>query len=105
MKQRKKEKNSNWKGGITSLNKQIRNLPKMEDWKREVFERDNYRDWFSGCKGQLEVHHIKSFKKILNEYNIKSIEDALNCKELWDINNGITMLKSSHKFHHVCWGK
>jgi hypothetical protein len=30
---------------------------------------------------------------------------AEKCEELWDINNGVTMLKKSHKAYHNMWGK
>jgi len=104
-KNRKGNGNSNWKGGITPLFKQIRSGKKMKEWTRSVFERDNFKDWFSGCTGQIESHHIISFSKLLRKYNILSLEDAENCPFLWDINNGITLLKTSHKAYHAIWGK
>ena len=98
------ENSPQWRGGLTSLQKVIRMHSKSAEWKRKVFERDNYRDWFSGCKGDLEAHHIVPFSKLLKMHNIKSLEDALKCDALWDINNGITLLKSTHKAYHDLWG-
>ena len=65
-------------------------------------ERDDYRDCFTGIRGNgdLEVHHIVPFSKLLKEYDIKTVEDALSCKELWDTNNGVTMFKDTHMDHH-----
>jgi len=101
--------NNAWNDGITPLYTQIRNNPKMDEWKQAVFKRDNYCDWFSGCKSsrnnKLEAHHIFHFAKLLVKYNIKTLEDALNCKPLWDINNGVTMLKSTHQAYHNMYGK
>ena len=51
------------------------------------------------CKkrgGDLESHHIKSFSLIIEENNIKSLEDALMCSELWNINNGRTLCIPCH---------
>ena len=33
----------------------------------------------------------------MEEYQIKTFEQALNCAELWDINNGRTLCKECHK--------
>jgi HNH endonuclease len=44
----------------------------------------------------LEAHHIKSFKAIKVQYNIRTVQDAIGCDELWDINNGITLCRSCH---------
>jgi len=101
------ERNHNWNGGVSSeLGKAIRELPEMYIWKHNVMVRDDFRDCFTGICGNhnLEVHHIKPLAIIIQEYNIKTIEDALNCKELWDINNGVTMFRESHIEHHKKYG-
>ena len=60
-----------------------------------------YRDCFTGIRGgDLEVHHIVPFSKLLKVHDIKTLEDALSCKELWDIDNGVTMFKDTHIDHH-----
>ncbi len=93
----------NYKDGITPLNKAIRRLPEYNTWKYGVFKRDNYT-----CKdcgkhgGNLESHHDgKSFAQILIDNNIKTIQDALNCKELWNIDNGITLCIDCHEKRHA----
>lgn len=51
-----------WKGGITKLNKAIRNSSEYKLWRKAVFERDNYTCRF--CKvrgGELQADHIKPF--------------------------------------------
>ena len=104
----KGEKSGNWKGGITPFAYQIRNLSECRDWKKKVFGKDYYTCQYSGAKSgngktvYLEVHHIKSFSKILEENSIITIKQALECKELWDITNGITLSKKIHrKFHKI----
>ena len=47
--------------------------------------------------GKLEAHHIKALSELINENNIKTLEEALDCQELWNINNGQTLCKECHK--------
>ena len=100
------DRNPNWRGGSTSLIGLIRSCNKMALWRNEVFRRDNYRDWFSGGVGNhnLEAHHHVPISRIIKKYQIKTLDDALECKEMWDINNGVTMFKTSHVFYHAIWG-
>jgi len=87
-----------WKGGITLLGKRIRQHFKYRQWRSDVFTRDNFICQSCNKKSDyLEAHHIKSFAKILREYKIKILEEALNCEELWNINNGITLCKKCHR--------
>lgn len=91
------ENASRWDGGITELHKLIRGCAKYKEWIKQVFERDNYKDVITGLRSQnLNAHHINPFSELLKTYNIKSLEDANNCKELWDINNGITLDRDNH---------
>lgn len=92
------ENNVHWKGGITSLTKQIRNSLQYHKWRTAVFERDNHTCQFSGIKGNgdIHAHHIKPFAQILEENSIETIEEALECKELWDVSNGVTLLREYH---------
>jgi len=92
------EKNPSWKGGITPLVNQIRNHFKSRQWRCDVFERDNYTCQLCNQKGKyLEAdHYPKRFSKILEEYNIRTLKEALNCEELWNINNGRTLCLKCH---------
>ena len=87
-----------WKGGITPVYFQIRGSTKYDDWRRAVFERDNYQDWFSGLKGSgnLNADHITPLNVLIKKHNIKTLDDALKCDALWDVNNGVTMIAISH---------
>ena len=99
----KGSKNPSWKGGKTKLSFAIKNTLEYKTWRESVFERDNYtcqccnRRSKSGDKVILECHHIKPFSIILSEYNIKTVDEALCCEELFDINNGQTLCKECHK--------
>ena len=91
----------NWKGGITPLQSQIRNNFKSRQWRSDIFTRDNFVCQDCGQKGgNLNAHHIKSFSSILQFYKITTLEEALECEELWNINNGVTLCKECHKKLH-----
>ena len=59
----------NWKNGKTELNEQIRQSLEYRNWRRAVFERDDYTCQECGIKNmkglgktiKLEVDHIKQF--------------------------------------------
>ncbi len=91
-----KEKNYNWKGGITKLNIIIRSMPEYNNWRIKVFEKDNFtcKCGKRGC--YIEAHHLKQFKTILMINQIKSIEDARICNELWNVDNGRTLCSPCH---------
>ena len=94
------DKHYNWKGGITPLKKQIWTCTQYKIWRSNIFERDKYLCQMPCCNKidrSLEAHHIKRISKIKNEHNIKTLKDALSCKDLWDVNNGITLCKKCHK--------
>jgi 5-methylcytosine-specific restriction endonuclease McrA len=84
-------------GELTPLHKKIRHLQEYFSWRSAVFERDKYCCRDCGMKKRnLEVHHIKFFKTLKVQYKIKTLEDAKNCKELWNINNGLTLCRQCH---------
>lgn len=98
MRQRKGPKANNWQGGIYPLVKHIRKLFKYRQWRSDIFQRDDYTCQNCNVKGGiLHAHHIKSFSSILKEFNIKTIQEALDCEALWNINNGITFCKKCHR--------
>lgn len=94
------ENHPHWKGGITPLYRSIRNLPEMKDWSIDCMKRDNFTCQECGrkrCPGDrvvLDVHHIISFKDIVK--NIKTLDEARNCKKLWDRQNGKTLCRECH---------
>lgn len=88
----------NWKGGLSSLIKNIRNSFKYRQWRSDIFTRDHFTCQKCGQIGvRLNAHHIKSFSEILQFYEIITLEEALECEEIWNINNGITLCKKCHK--------
>ena len=82
----------------TILNKSIRHLSKYHEWRTACYIRD-YRTCQSckETKRELNVDHIKPMFIILKENNIQTLDDALACDELWDINNGRVLCKKCHE--------
>ena len=88
----------NWKGGITPIFKKIRQSLEYKEWRKIIFERDNYTCQKENCpfcnnkQGiELNAHHKKSFA----EYpNLRFV-----------INNGITYCKESHILYDTHRGR
>ena len=98
------EKHGMWKGGITPLIKQIRYSLKYRQWRSDIFMRDDFT--CQDCNANhcwIEAHHIKEFNKIIEEYKIKTLKQAIDCEELWNLNNGKTLCKKCHnKLNKFC---
>ena len=111
---RKGENNHRWKGGISPLRDMIRGLSEARQWRKKVFERDNYTCQDCGVRSKqgvkvyLEAHHVKSFAELLaeflQEYNqFSPFEDkdtlvrlAMKWQPFWEISNGKTLCKTCH---------
>lgn len=86
-----KENNPNWKGGISVITKTERQLAMettdYKDWRKSVFERDDYTCIDCGNKNcKLNAHHIKSWLEYPNNR--------------YDIDNGATLCIDCHKRVH-----
>ncbi len=93
----------NWKGGITPVYKHIRGRLEYKHWCTELLKKHDYTDAFTGHKGGLlSCHHIIPVNTLLKMYKITDIEGALACPLIWDLNNGLVILKYAHdKFHNL----
>ena len=91
------DKGSNWKGGISPLNKVIRRSLEYRLWREAVFKRDNYTCVWCGArngKGKyIELHpdHIKPF--------------SLFPELRFAIDNGRTLCIDCHKTTDTYGGK
>lgn len=78
-----------WKGGLTNKNRLLRNMAKTKDWRKAVFERDNYTCQMCGSRNgngsnvKLSAHHIKDW--------------ATNPESRWDVENGQTLCWPCHR--------
>lgn len=60
----RREKNKNWKGGVTSEHQAIRTSLEYKLWRTSVFERDDYTCiWCGERGGDLHADHIKPFAR------------------------------------------
>ena len=97
-KSRRGKLNPSWRGGLITLNRSIRHIFQYRQWRSDVFYRDEFTCQECGqWGGKLHAHHIKSFSSILQYYEITTLEESLECEELWNINNGITLCEECHK--------
>ena len=79
----KGENHWNWRGGITLENHRIRNSKEYMEWRKAVFERDNYTCQICFKQGgRLEADHIKSF--------------VLFSNIRFEVSNGRTLCKKCH---------
>ena len=80
-------KNHSWKGGVTPINRKIRNSVQISIWKTEVFKRDKYTCQHCFAKGvRLNAHHKKEFSRY---------PELRTSPE-----NGITLCERCHKKLH-----
>jgi len=106
-------KNASWKGGVTPLYICIRCLPESINWRKKVFERDNYTCRFCGeYGGYVHAHHIDLFSSILADFlsGYPSLSPENDREDLirlsykyepfWNIENGITLCAKCHKAVH-----
>lgn len=83
----KGNKGSNWQGGLTAINKLLRNSMFFRLWREKIFKRDNWTcQECSQRGGELHPHHIKPF--------------ANYPKLRFEIDNGITLCRDCHGMQH-----
>jgi len=87
-----REKNGQWKGGVTTVNAKIRASLEYTNWRRKVFERDLYKCIWCNIKGGWN----KELKKqiVLNADHIKPF--ALYPELRFELNNGRTLCEDCH---------
>jgi len=74
----------NWQGGITDENQKVRNSTEYSNWRKLVFERDNYTCQHCGKQGvELNAHHIMKFS---THHDLRL-----------EVSNGLTLCVPCHK--------
>lgn len=91
---------------LRPLKLMVRDSGKYRAWRRDAYEQGNYICQECGVRGgKLHVDHIKPYSLIFIENNIKTYEQAMNCKELWDYNNTRILCISCHRKTDTWGGK
>lgn len=85
-----KEKNGQWKGGVTPVNHLIRTSQRYKLWRKAVFERDGYT--CVSCK--LKGHKGLGRRVTLNADHIKSFAEFPELR--FEISNGRTLCLQCH---------
>lgn len=93
------ESHYQWKGGLSKLAQSIRQLNEYRKWAKSVRARDGACVRCGGCE-RLEAHHKTSFSDLLLRHQVTTREDARNCAELWDTDNGETLCRLHHYETH-----
>ena len=94
----KGDKNPNWRGGLKPLFQTIRDSDKYKEWWWDVFGRDAYRCVKCGKdRGPFNIKHKKPFSIIMRENKITTLDQAFECEELWNIDNGETLCEPCHR--------
>lgn len=95
------DEHSNWTGGASSLSKALMARKEYQEWRRDVYRRDGFACRKCGTRNPpFNAHHIKRIAAIIHEHNMKTIEEALACSELWNIQNGLTLCVLCHEREH-----
>lgn len=82
---------------VGTFKRLIRTSSRYDMWRDAVLKRDDYTCQMCEVRGgKLCVDHIEPFITIIARNNVTSYEEAIACKELWDINNGRTLCRICH---------
>ena len=92
-------------GRVTELKKYLRFCPKYNEWRKCIFERDNFTCQICQSYGvELNADHIISFANIIQDFKKETgllgeeLRIALlGYKPLWDIDNGRTLCVYCHR--------
>jgi len=76
------KRNWQWKGGISSINEKIKHSIPYSEWRRKVYQRDNYECVVCLTKKNLQPHHIIPF--------------SVDKSQRFDVRNGLTLCKQHH---------
>lgn len=103
------EKAYNWKGGVTSVNKNVRSIIQYLEWRKMVQKRDKYTCQICNKKGgKIHVDHIVPLSVFVNSL-VEIFGSDLARKlapesvAIFDIGNGRVLCESCHKQTHT-WG-
>jgi hypothetical protein len=83
---------------MSKLLNSIRDSNEYTVWRNEIVKRDR-RCVCCGANAK-DVHHVRELKNIVKCNKIKTIEQAISSKDVFDIKNGILVCKACHREIH-----
>lgn len=97
-------RNNQWRGGVTPWRKRARKLLNTV-WVRAVLQRDGFKCQHCGGLKKLEVHHVRTFHKIVDavrrhndETDVESFLSAIVAAHR--LTDGLTLCKPCHAALH-----
>lgn len=93
------------KNKTTPIKKLLRRHTLYVQWKQDIFDRDDYTCMICKIRGGVlhTDHYPKTFLQVMTKNNITTMQEAIDCKELWDTNNGRTLCVNCHR-NTPTWG-
>lgn len=113
---RKREDNGCWKGGVSTVNENIRSS--ISEWVKKTLKEQDYICYVTGQRGgTMAVHHVTPFHKIrdgilkelgmdgnkpINNYSSEQVEELKNkVIKAHEVEKGIVLREDIHvQFHH-----
>lgn len=97
--------------GRTPFRTVLKSCAQFDDWRFEIFARDQWRCQECGSAKQLQVHHLKPLKQLLTEFKRAyptldfsdqaiALSLALTFEPFWDLSNGKTLCRDCHLKEH-----
>lgn len=93
--------NHAWKGGVTSLTKQVRGDSKYDALRDQIFLENNFTCQISNTRGgNLEAHHIVEFEFIMRKFRASKIENFRDFAPFYYKHNLILVSEANHEKIH-----
>jgi len=76
--------NPSWRGGVSSIRLQLANTQEYKEWRKSVFERDDYTcRWCMERGGKIEADHVVPY--------------MMDAEMILDVGNGQTLCEYCHR--------
>lgn len=86
-----------------TLKLKIKGTKVYKEWKKKIKETNSYtcnRCGYSKHKNKITIHHKTKLSKLIKNYNIESVTDALKCRTLWQTELGECLCLNCHEKLH-----
>lgn len=91
-------------GELKSLQNHIRHSLEYKNWLVACMKRANYKSELSGLSGKYNVHHKDSLSYLIKQHTITKENYNNYMGILYDIDNGVVLVKEEHKVFHQQFG-